>query len=143
MVLVVLPILLRGILCPQSLRRTQVKIRDRLRDAIDQAIKLRDKLLVILSANSIENNWVEDEVEAALEEERRNPDRRTVLLPIMIDKAMEHTDRAWAQKIKRTRYIGDFTQWKDYDAYQKAFVRLLRDLQATDEREAEPPSSQS
>jgi hypothetical protein len=24
--------------------------------------------------------------------------------------------------------IGDFTRWKDHDAYQKAFDRLLRDL---------------
>jgi hypothetical protein len=24
--------------------------------------------------------------------------------------------------------IGDFTRWKEHDAYQKAFDRLLRDL---------------
>ena len=34
----------------------------------------------------------------------------------------------WAAGIKRTRYIGDFTSWKDHDAYQEAFERLLRDL---------------
>jgi hypothetical protein len=28
------------------------------------------------------------------------------------------------------RAIGDFTRWKDHDAYQKAFERLLRDLKA-------------
>ena len=27
-------------------------------------------------------------------------------------------------------HIGDFRQWKDHDAYQKAFQRLLRDLKA-------------
>jgi hypothetical protein len=27
-----------------------------------------------------------------------------------------------------TRHIGDFTRWKDHDAYQKALDRLLRDL---------------
>jgi hypothetical protein len=28
------------------------------------------------------------------------------------------------------RHIGDFTRWKEHDAYQKAFNRLLRDLKA-------------
>jgi hypothetical protein len=35
-----------------------------------------------------------------------------------------------AAPIRRTRYIGDFTRWKDNDAYQKAFERLLRDLKS-------------
>jgi hypothetical protein len=29
-----------------------------------------------------------------------------------------------------THTIGDFTAWKDHDAYQQAFTRLLRDLKA-------------
>jgi hypothetical protein len=33
-----------------------------------------------------------------------------------------------AASIRRTRYIGDFTRWKDHDAYQTAFERLLMDL---------------
>jgi hypothetical protein len=39
-------------------------------DAIDEAIKLRDKLLVILSQESIKSEWVEDEVQKAFAEER-------------------------------------------------------------------------
>ena len=35
-----------------------------------------------------------------------------------------------AADIRRTRQIGDFANWKDHDAYQKAFERLLRDLKA-------------
>ncbi len=42
---------------------------------------------------------------------------------------MESTT-AWAAHIKRTRHIGDFTRWKNHDAYQKALTRLLRDLKA-------------
>ncbi len=30
--------------------------------------------------------------------------------------------------IKRTRHIGDFKVWKNHDAYQKIFDRLLCDL---------------
>jgi hypothetical protein len=29
---------------------------------------------------------------------------------------------------QRSRHIGDFTHWKDHDAYTKALDRLLRDL---------------
>ena len=77
--------------------------------------------------------WVEDEVESALEKERKAKERgeeRTVLFPIRLDSAVMDTDAAWAASIRRTRHIGDFTEWKDHDSYQKAFDRLLRDLKA-------------
>jgi len=32
--------------------------------------------------------------------------------------------------LRRARHIGDFRAWKDHDAYQKSFERLLRDLKA-------------
>ena len=41
-----------------------------------------------------------------------------------------HTDIAWAASIRRTRHIGDFSNWKEHDSYQAAFQRLLRDLKA-------------
>jgi TIR domain-containing protein len=94
----------------------------------DQQIRLRQKLLVILSSASIASPWVEDEVEAALEEERTSPERRTVLVPIKIDHAVEEAKRAWVRQIKRTRHIGDFTHWDDNETYQKALACLLRDL---------------
>jgi hypothetical protein len=34
----------------------------------------------------------------------------------------------WATDISLTRHIGDFSRWKDHDAYHQAFERLLRDL---------------
>ena len=36
------------------------------------------------------------------------------------------TTEQWADDIRRTRHIGDFTRWKEHDAYQKALDRLLR-----------------
>ena len=30
----------------------------------------------------------------------------------------------------RQRHVGDFRNWKDHDAYKKAFDRVLRDLKA-------------
>jgi hypothetical protein len=51
-----------------------------------------------------------------------------VLFPIRLDDAVMETKIGWAADIKRSRHIGDFRNWKDHDAYQKALARLLRDL---------------
>lgn len=105
-----------------------LKIGDRFRDRIDESIQLHDKLLVVLSENSVSSQWVNDEVETAIERERR--EGHTVLFPIKIDDAVTESEQAWAAAIRRTRHIGDFTRWKDHDSYQRAFERLLRDLKA-------------
>ena len=105
-----------------------LKIGDRIRDRIDESIRLRDKLLLILSEHSIASDWVEHEVEGALEEERH--EGRTILIPIRLDDAVMDSSKAWTALIRRTRHIGDFREWKNHDSYQKAFDRLLRDLKA-------------
>lgn len=103
-----------------------LKIGDKIRPRIDEAIKIHDKLLIILSENSLSSDWVENEVESALEQEQRRGE--PVLFPIRLDDAVMETDKAWAATIRRTRHIGDFTKWKDHDAFAKAFERLMRDL---------------
>ena len=95
-------------------------------DAIDAAIKVRDKVLVILSKSAIESDWVEDEVSKAFAEERRR--KQVVLFPVRIDQTVMKTDEPWAVMLRDQRNIGDFRQWKDHDAYQQAFDRVLRDL---------------
>lgn len=107
-----------------------LKIGDPFRQRIDEAIRLHDKLLLILSAESVASNWVASEVEAALEREDR--EKRLVLFPVRIDDAVEQSDTAWAALLRRMRHIGDFSMWKDHDSYSKAFERLLRDLKAVD-----------
>jgi TIR domain/Pentapeptide repeats (8 copies) len=104
-----------------------LKIGDKFRTRIDEAIRYYDKLLLVLSEQSVNSKWVEKEVETAFDKE--TPDH-TVLFPIRLDDAVMKTDRAWAADIRRTRHIGDFCRWKDHDAYQMAFDRLLRDLKA-------------
>ena len=105
-----------------------MKIGDKIRPAIDGAIRLRDKLLVILSETSVNSQWVETEVETAMEEERERGE--PVLFPVRIDDAVMETKAPWARMLRRERNIGDFTGWKNHDSYQKAFDRLLRDLKA-------------
>ncbi len=117
----------RSIRCwyaPQDL-----KIGDRFRIRIEESIRIYDKVMIVLSDNSIQSAWVEEEVEAALERERQHPGS-LVLFPIRLDDATMTTNQAWAASLRRTRHIGDFSHWKNHDSYQNAFERLLRDLKS-------------
>jgi TIR domain/Pentapeptide repeats (8 copies) len=105
-----------------------LKIGDPFRQRIDEAIRVHDKLLLVLSESSITSGWVEDEVESAFERETR--ESRLVLFPIRLDDAVMDSEKAWAAKIRRTRHIGNFSNWRDTASYQAAFQRLLRDLKA-------------
>lgn len=116
----------RGVRCwfaPEDL-----KVGDKIRVRIDEAIHVQDKLLLLLSEHALASAWVEDEVEAALEKEQQQ--QREVLFPVRLDESVMQTSTAWAAKLRRTRHIGDFTHWTDSQAYQEAFRRLLRDLEA-------------
>jgi uncharacterized protein YjbI with pentapeptide repeats len=113
----------KGIRCwfaPEDL-----KIGDKFRSTIHEAIKVYDKLLLIISENSINSHWVEDEVERAFEKERKQ--NRTVLFPVTVDQNIFNIDAGWANSINK-RHIGDFIYWKNHDSYKKAFDRLVRDL---------------
>ncbi|HEU5376945.1 MAG TPA: toll/interleukin-1 receptor domain-containing protein, partial [Ktedonobacteraceae bacterium] len=109
-----------------------LKIGDRIRLRIDEAIHKHEKLLLILSEAALASAWVEKEVETALEKEAQQ--HRSVLFPIRVDESVMRTRQAWAADVRRMRYIGNFTNWQDDAAYHRAFGRLLRDLQVD-----EPP----
>jgi hypothetical protein len=117
-----------GVQCwfaPEDLR-----IGDRIRTAIDESIHLHDRLLLVLSRNSIESQWVEAEVEAALARERDQAYK--VLFPIKVDDSVMRIYTGWPALIKNTRHIGDFNGWNDENAYKEALNRLLRDLKKDD-----------
>ena len=104
-----------------------MKIGDKIRDRIHNEIRFYDKLLVILSENSINSDWVEDEVDTAFAKERES--KKTVLFPISIDDHFEKTNKAWATTIRNSRHIGNFQDWKNHDKYQEMFEKLISDLQ--------------
>ena len=99
----------------------------RVRITIDESIRVHDKLLLVLSADSIVSQWVESEVETALARERR--EHREVLFPVRIDSAVLDASSGWAALIRNTRYIGDFVRWQEPEHYDKAFRRLLQNLE--------------
>lgn len=106
-----------------------------IRPTLDESIRAHDKLLLVLSGHSIAKQWVEQEVETALARERK--EGCTVLLPIRLDEALMEIESGWPALIRNTRHIGDFRHWKNHDAYQEAFNRLLRDLRAEEANASE------
>lgn len=111
----------------------------KLHEQIFSAIQVHDKLLLVLSDNSLRSEWVMTEIRRARKAERE--ENRRKLFPIRL--ADFNSVREWecfdadagkdlAVEI-REYFIPDFSNWKDHDAFEAAFDRLLRDLKATDE----------
>jgi hypothetical protein len=106
----------------------------KLHEQIGEAIRLYDRLLLILSDASMNSEWVKTEIAHARQKELH--EGRQVLFPISLVPFSQV--RAWscfdadtgkdsAREI-REYFIPDFSNWKDHDSYQKAFQRLVRDL---------------
>ena len=95
-------------------------------DAIDEAIRLRDKVLLVLSEGAIASDWVEGEVSTPwtrnVSAGGRYCSRSASTTPCSRPK------EAWARLLRGQRNIGDFTRWKEHDVYSKGLERLLRDL---------------
>lgn len=112
----------------------------KIHEQIDEAIRLYDRLLLILSPASMDSEWVKTEIAHARQKELNA--KRRVLFPISLVpfeeiKAWKNFDADTGKdsaKEIREYFIPDFTEWKQHDSYSKAFERLLRDLKAEDKR---------
>ena len=96
-----------------------------LKQTIEESIKLYDKLILVLSEDSIHSAWVHHEFANALRKEKDY--HKLVLFPIRLDDSVFHTTEQWAYEM-RQRHIGDFRDWTNPLKYQAAFNRLLKDL---------------
>jgi hypothetical protein len=117
-----------------------IKGGQKLNEQIERAIQLHDRLLLVLSESSMQSEWVINEIQRARETEIREGRRK--LFPITIvefDKVKSwrrfdaDTGRDLAKEV-REYFIPDFSNWKEHDAFEKAFGRLLRDLRAEEAR---------
>ena len=106
-----------------------MKIGGKIRNQLEDSIQEFDKLLLILSKNSIKSSWVEKEVETAFEKE--SVTGRIVLFPITVDTEIFNTPLSWAADIRRTRHIGKFYKDAENIDSQKNLKRLIRDLKRT------------
>jgi hypothetical protein len=106
-------------------------------EQIERAIQLHDRLLLVLSEDSIQSKWVEREIRKARKVERA--EKRRKLFPIrLVDMK---TLRAWecldsdtgedlAEEVRKY-HIPDFSNWKNDDAFERAFARLEKDLRTS------------
>src|SRR6266566_8947642 len=93
---------------------------------IAEAVQSREKLLVVLSKNSLDSEWVEREVTLARQKEGKG--KREVLVPICLDSAILNSTIDWAIAIRKRRHIRSFENWQQSSRYQKMLKDLLNDL---------------
>lgn len=120
---------------------------DNIHQAVDQGIRLYDKILLCASVNSLNDPWVESEIEAAVEKERRlmkvNGQKTLALIPLNLDGYM-FDDSGWESGFShliRGRTAADFSGWKsDEKKFSSQLGKLVRALRADEGRKAPPPA---
>jgi hypothetical protein len=118
---------------PEDIRGGQ-----KLHEQIDQAIRVYDKLLLILSPHSMNSEWVRTEIRKARKAEIKEGKRK--LFPIRlvgfeVIRDWEYFDADSGKDLGveiREYFIPDFSNWKDHDSFEAGFAKLLRDLKASD-----------
>jgi hypothetical protein len=114
----------------------EIKGGEKLYEQIDRAISLHDKLLIILSKESISSNWVQTEIRRARKQEKRTGERK--LFPIRLCgmdtlREWECFDADSGQDIAgevREYFIPDFSEWTKPNKFEKEFLKLSRDLRS-------------
>jgi len=112
----------------------ELKAGRKLFEQIDRAIHLHDKLVIVLSKESIASNWVQTEIRRARKQEKLQDERK--LFPIRLCdmdvlKTWECFDADLGSDIGaeiREYYIPDFSKWTKPQVFKDAFESLCRDL---------------
>jgi hypothetical protein len=116
-----------------------IKPGTKIHEQVDEAIRVYDRLLLILSAESMSSRWVKTEIAKARKKEVAS--NRRVLFPIALVPFREI--RAWEQfnidlgentaAEIREFFIPDFSDWKtNHDGYQRSFEKVVAALQSAD-----------
>jgi uncharacterized protein YjbI with pentapeptide repeats len=115
-----------------------VKGGEKLGEQIDRAIQMHDRLLIVLSEESLKSKWVMTEIRRARKTELREGRRK--LFPIRLCsyeqlRDWECLDATSGEDLAdevRGYFIPDFSNWKDHDAFESAFDKLLKALRAAE-----------
>jgi uncharacterized protein YjbI with pentapeptide repeats len=106
----------------------------RLHDQIDTAIRVYDRLLLILSQSSLRSDWVRTELGKAVRRERREQQR--ILFPVRIVSydavaAWECFDTDLGVDLAasvREYYIPNFENWRDLNAFDAGCAKVISAL---------------
>ncbi len=101
-------------------------------DPVEVSTRIQDKLLLVLSRDSIREEWVRDEVGAAFRKEQEQREKHGtdvgILYPLSIDDAVTESDSPWVAAVQRNGHVVDFRDWKTGTRYDLAFSDLLTHL---------------
>jgi hypothetical protein len=105
-----------------------------IQDQVWRAIQVHHVVIIVLSKNSVESDWVENELEMARKKEKEQG--RAVLCPLSLDDAWKemiaasdgpgHPSRQLWRTLQQ-KLILDFSGW-DSPAFDEAFQKLVRGL---------------
>jgi hypothetical protein len=115
-----------------------MKAGKKLHEEIFGAIQIHDKLLIVLSENSMQSEWVMSEIRRARKVEREENRRKLFPIRLVSFDAIQKWECFDADSGKdlavelREFYIPDFSDWRDHHSFEKEFAKLLRDLKATE-----------
>jgi uncharacterized protein YjbI with pentapeptide repeats len=117
-----------------------------IQDQVWKAIQVHHVVIIVLSKDSVNSDWVENELDMARTKER--VEKRAVLCPLALDDEWKevvtakdkpgHSNRALWLTLT-TKLIVDFAGW-DTDAFDAAFTKLIRGLK-TYYAPSDPPAA--
>jgi TIR domain/Pentapeptide repeats (8 copies) len=119
----------------------------KIHEQVDSAIRFYDRLLLVLSEHSINSKWVRDEIRRARKAEVRVGRRKLFPIKLTHYEALSEWSSFYSDLAEdvaeeiREYFIPDFSNWKDHDAFEAAFAKLLRDLKAEDSAGRDAPSA--
>jgi uncharacterized protein YjbI with pentapeptide repeats len=101
---------------------------------ITKALSIHDKVIIVLSHNSLNSQWVCNEIKWARRREARSKVRSLFpirLIPFDTLQSWELIDSDTGLDVAaevRSYFVPDFCDWHDQAEFEAAFRRLLRDL---------------
>ncbi len=99
----------------------------RLEKQVDRAMRLNDLVLIVLSENSVQSDWVEHEAKKARRLEKESG--KDVMVPIALDDAWKTCK--WPARLREQieeYQVLDFSEWQDEDKLRKQFANLLNGI---------------
>ena len=113
-----------------------MKSGQKLHEQIETAIRVYDKLLVVLSEASLQSEWVKTELRKARKAERQTGKRklfpgRLVDFETLCDWECSDSDSGKDLAIElREYFIPNFSDWKNHDSFESGFNHLLKSLKS-------------